>query len=68
MWRHGILLSKIVDGRFQRIGILNGENGALVNRYGPTFHDLIQRRIGKWKSKRDKKLLGMDAPDPIFLV
>lgn len=68
LWRYAVLLTKIVDGRFQGAEIQNGQGNALVDRYGPTFNSLIRNRIKKWKSKREGKLFGMSVPDPKFLA
>lgn len=68
LWRHAILLTRIVDGRFKANEIENGRSDELMKRYGPTFNDLIRARIDRWKAKREKKLFGMDAPSEMFLT
>lgn len=65
LWRYAVLLAAIVDGRFK--GIKSGSNAWLIDRFGPTFNDLIHRRIEKWKSKREKTLFGTRVPDARFL-
>jgi hypothetical protein len=67
LWRYAVLLSKIVDGRFDW-GELSGDTPSdLIRRFGPTLERGIRDRIGKWKSKRRSKLFGMNSPDRVFL-
>jgi hypothetical protein len=68
VWRYGVLLTKILDGRLQRTESQQGGHSSSFDRYHATINDAIRRRIGRWKSKREEKLFGMDAPDPVFLV
>jgi hypothetical protein len=68
LWRYGVLLAKIVDGRLRDSEVHGNGNNELVERYGTTFDDLFRRRIEKWKDQRGRKLFGMDAPNEMFLV
>jgi hypothetical protein len=67
LWRYGVLLAEIVDGRFHGSEIRGSSNNELVDRYQTTFDDLLRRRIDKWKDKRSKTLFGMSAPHEMFL-
>ncbi len=67
LWRHAVILAKIVDGRWQGGEVRSANEGRLATRYGATFDDLFHRRISKWKSKRKKTLFGQQTPDPMFL-
>lgn len=65
LWRYAILLAVIVDGRF--IENRKSPNTWLIDRFGPTFNDMIHSRIEKWKGKREKTLFGKRVPDARFL-
>lgn len=67
LWRYALLLSKIVDGRFKASEVEGETPSALIKRFGTTLNDSIRNRIGKWKSKRESKLFGMNAPSKSFL-
>ncbi|MEI7298542.1 hypothetical protein WCQ02_41330 [Paraburkholderia tropica] len=66
LWRYTVLLSRIVDGRFDGAELAGDSPSALIQRFGPTLNSAIRHRIGKWKNKRSSKLFGMNAPDRIF--
>jgi hypothetical protein len=66
LWRYTVLLSKIVDGRFDGAELAGDSPSALIERFGPTLNSAIRQRIGKWKNRRSSKLFGMNAPDRIF--
>lgn len=67
LWRYTVLLSKIVDGRFDSSEVYGGTPNTLIKRFGPTLNRQIRNRISKWKNKRDSKLFGMRAPNKIFI-
>lgn len=67
LWRYTVLLSKIVDGRFQASEIEGSTPSPLVRRFGTTLNGLIGNRIRKWKDKRVSKLFGMNVPNKAFL-
>jgi hypothetical protein len=67
LWRYTVLLSKIVDGRFKRAELEGKKPSRLIRRFGTTLNDPIRDRIRKWKSKRESKLFGMNAPNKTFL-
>lgn len=65
LWRYVVLLAVVVDGRF--IENKKGSSTWLIDRFGPTFNDMIHSRIEKWKGKREKTLFGKRVPDARFL-
>lgn len=67
LWRYTVLLSKIVDGRFQASEVAGSTPSPLIKRFGPTLNDPVRNRIRKWKDKRASKLFGMNVPNNIFL-
>jgi hypothetical protein len=68
LWRYGVLLAAIVDGRFRNSDVIGMTNNFLIERYGTSFNDLLLRRIESWNNKRGKTLFGMEAPDEMFLA
>jgi hypothetical protein len=68
LWRYGVILSKIVDGRFGYPVRLTRKPGSLLARYGNDIEDLIEARIKKWQDKRSKTLFGMHAPGSFYLT
>lgn len=67
LWRYAVLLSKIVDGRFDASEVEGDTPSPLVKRFGTTLNDPIGNRIRKWKDKRGSKLFGMNVPYKDFL-
>jgi serine/threonine protein kinase len=67
LWRYGVLLVAIVDGRFRGSDVTGMTNNSLIERYGTSFNDLLRTRIESWNNKRGKTLFGMKVPDEIFL-
>jgi hypothetical protein len=67
LWRYTVLLSKIVDGRFRWSEVTGDTPSPLIKRFGTTLDDLICDRIRKWKTKRESKLFGMNAPNKALL-
>jgi hypothetical protein len=66
-WQCAILLSKIVD---RRIWIWAGQIEpveAPFSNFWPLTVRSVSRRCDRWKSKREKTLLGGSVPDPAFL-
>lgn len=66
-WRHAVLLSKIVDGRFSEDELRDNSPNPLVERFGMSLGYEVRDRIRKWKDKRRSKLFGMSAPNGAFL-
>ena len=67
LWRYGVLLAAIVDGRFRGSEVIGTGNNSLIKRYGASFDDLVRTRIDRWNEKRGKTLFGMKAPDEVLL-
>lgn len=67
VWLASILFTKLIDGRLDAWPKPQTE-GAVAGRFAPTLNDRVGRRIGRWKSKREGKLLGGSAPSSIYLV
>lgn len=67
-WLNSVLFLKVVDARFDLWGPEEGKAGELLERFYPTLGDELSKRVKRWKSKREKKLFGLDAPNPAFLT
>lgn len=68
LWRYTVLLSKIVDGRFDSLEAYGDTPSTLIRRFGPTLNRQIRNRISKWKKKRESKLFGMRVPSRMFIT
>ena len=66
-WRHSILFTKIVDGRFDVWQDDGGETSELFRMFWPSVESKLGHRLKKWQGHRERKLFGDDAPAPIFL-
>lgn len=66
-WRWSNLFLKIVDGRFD---LWDGDisRADAATRFEPSITSRIEQRIKSWKSKREKKLFGENAPLKIFVA
>ena len=64
-WRYAVLLAKIVDGRFD-LWRSSGPTTTLFDAFLPTIESQLERRIGKWNSKRKKTLYGGEIPHHVF--
>ena len=66
-WRFSVLLTKIVDGRYEVWR--SGSGGACepYRMFWPSVEERLQNRFKKWKSQREKKLFGEDAPPKAFV-
>ncbi len=67
LWRFTVLLSRIVDGRFNGSEVEGAKPSPLIKRFGTTLEGQIHNRIRKWKNKRESKLFGMKVPNKTFL-
>ena len=65
-WRYSVLLSKIVDGRFDLWGPARPAEG-LFNAFIPTIEGEIKQRVKKWNKKRKETLFGNKVPHMVFL-
>lgn len=66
-WCYSVLFTKIVDGRFDvwRVGGL--DDGEPYRMFWPSVKGRLKHRCEKWRSQREKKLFGEDAPSKLFL-
>jgi hypothetical protein len=67
LWRYTVLLSKIVDGRFEPSEVEGSTPSPLIKRFGATLNDPIRNRTRRWKNKRNSKLFGMKIPNKVIL-
>lgn len=67
-WRYGILLTKIVDGRFEIWANSFDKKGDPIISFGSCFDSKLKNRIKHWKGKREKTLLGSKVPGKVFLT
>ena len=68
-WCYGVLLTKIVDGRFEiwESSFDKKKDGPII-RFGSCFESKLKNRIKHWKDKREKTLLGSKVPGKVFLT
>ena len=66
-WRYSVLLSKIVDGRFDLWGLVGLTIGPF-KVFCPTIEGEIKQRINKWNDERKDRLFGDKLPHVVFLV
>ncbi|MET1254605.1 hypothetical protein [Aliikangiella maris] len=64
-WRCGILLTKIVDGRFEIWANSFDKKGGPVISFSSCFESKLKNRIKRWKGKREKTLLGSKVPGDV---
>lgn len=67
-WRHSVLFTKIVDGRYTVWQTNSNQPGEIFERFFLTLEDRMNKRLKKWQDKRQKTLFGQDLPDPMFLL
>lgn len=67
-WRYGILLTKIVDGRFEIWANNFEKKGSPIINFGHCFEHKLKNRIKHWKEKRGRTILGSKVPEKVFLV
>lgn len=66
-WRYSVLLLKIVDGRFAVWRNTCVKRSEPANLFEISLEARIGHRIQKWKSLREKRLLGDNVPNRVFL-
>ena len=66
-WRHSVLFSKIVDGRFDAWSTDYAQKGNPIQLFGLSLDEAVKKRIARWKTHRSKTLFGLDAPATVFL-
>ena len=66
-WVNKCLFAKIVDGRFYLWNRHDSARSSPLFVYHEITEDAVKRKGERWKQKREKKLLGRDAPEPLFV-
>jgi hypothetical protein len=66
-WRYSVLLTKIVDGRFEVWQSGFGDTCDPYRMFWPSVEGRLQHRFKKWQDQRQKKLFGEDVPAKAFL-
>jgi hypothetical protein len=61
-WQSGILLRKIVDGRFAVWNRSFERNGGIIQRFLKEPERGIANRYRRWKNHRNDKLFGRKVP------
>ena len=67
-WRYSILLTKIVDGRFEVWQTADQECGEPYRMFWPSVVSKLEHRFKRWRSHRERKLFGGDVPSTVFLA
>lgn len=67
-WRYSILLTKIVDGRFEVWKTADKECGEPFQMFWPSVKSRLEHRFKRWRSHRERKLFGDDVPLAVFLA
>ena len=66
-WVNKCLFARVVDERFKLWERHDSARLSLLVVYHEITKDSVKRRCEKWKRKREKKLFGQDAPEPLFI-
>ncbi len=66
-WVNKCLFAKIVDGRFTLWERRASDRSSPLFVYHEITKKAVKDRCEKWKRKREKKLFGQDAPEPLFV-
>ncbi len=66
-WQASVLLTKIVDVRYDHWAVEQSEGTSVFAAFLPTVEREITRRIEKWQGKRKDNLYGDKAPASLFL-
>ena len=66
-WVNKCLFAKVVDGRFELWERHDGTRSSPLFVYHEITEKAVEHRCEKWKRKREKKLFGQDAPEPLFV-
>lgn len=67
-WCHSILFTKVVDGRFEVWKTRNSTSNKPFQLFWPSVKSNLKQRYKNWKTKREKKLFGDDAPSKELLL
>ncbi|MGF7210834.1 hypothetical protein GGE65_005446 [Skermanella aerolata] len=65
-WQASVLLTKIVDGRFDIWGVYDASATEIFQAFLPTVLRKITRRAEKWQGKRKDMLFGDSSPASLF--
>ena len=66
-WVNKCLFAKIVDGRFYLWKRQTSVRSSPLFVYYEITEDAVKRRCERWKQKREEKLFGRPAPEPLFV-
>ena len=66
-WINKCLFAKIVDGRFSLWKRQTKDRSSPLFVYHEITKKAVKDRCEKWQRKREKKLFGQDAPEPLFV-
>ena len=66
-WQCSILLTKIVDLRYDVWAVYTGAETSTFKAFLPTIDRAITRRVEKWQSKRKDNLFGDKCPASLFV-
>ena len=66
-WINKCLFAKIVDGRFSLWKRQTKDRSSPLFVYYEITDEAVKDRCEKWKRKRERKLFGQDAPEPLFV-
>ena len=66
-WVNKCLFAKIVDGRFTLWEKQKSDPSSPLVIYREITEKAVKDRCEKWKRKREEKLFGQDAPEPLFV-
>ena len=66
-WINKCLFAKVVDGRFYLWKRQTSDRSSPLFVYHEITEKAVKDRCERWKKKREKKLFGQDAPEPLFV-
>ena len=66
-WVNKCLFAKVVDGRFELWEREISDRSSPLFVYHEITENAVKRRCERWKQKREKRLFGQDAPEPLFV-
>ena len=66
-WVNKCLFAKVVDGRFELWERDISDRSSPLFVYHEITENAVKRRCERWKQKREKKLFGQEAPEPLFV-
>ena len=66
-WVNKCLFAKVVDGRFELWERAISDRSSPLFVYHEITENVVKRRCERWKQKREKRLFGQEAPEPLFV-